>query len=236
MKIMKCFLICTVVCFLFITDCYANAWTGTNEIDYVDDGVQCLPKGKFDRYRVVSRKVKNIEVMGIKHSKWMRITDVYRANTGRDHQTVSALPIYKDKQNITITASATIPINEFISLGAELNYDLIPSKDVEVTAVPDSGDLLDGEYTAYYVRKSWQTVKMTVETVYEFTNKLDMPKKQFTETTEEYYDNPLDIGPDDRTFIFAFDKSLLKKKLPSDVCDGYKCEMGSGYDHPYAPD
>ena len=102
MKIMKCFLICTVVCFLFVTDCYAKAWTGTNEIDYVDDGVQCLPKGKFDRYRVVSRKVKNIEVMGIKHSKWMRITDVYRANTGRDHQTVSALPIYKDKQNITI--------------------------------------------------------------------------------------------------------------------------------------
>lgn len=232
-KRMNQFIVGMIICVLITSNSPISTWAAASGTDYIDDGVQCIPKDEFENTRVVSRRIIQLEPMGVKHSKWIRITDVYCANTGREHQSFSAFPVYKDKQKISISASATIPVKEFIDLSLGFEYDLTPNREEMFTSVPSTGDLRDGEYTAYYVRKSWQTYKATVETVYEYGNTFNDPANQVTVTTEEYYDSPLEIGPNDKTFIFSFDQSLLKKKLRADICDGYACTVGDGYDHPY---
>lgn len=222
-------LICTASPF----NCFAESLPASKSVDYTDTGTMCIPKNdEFELTRIVSRRITNIEYTGIEYSKWIRISDIYKANTGRNGQSVTAIPINEDKQHISINASATIPVAEFPELSVGLGYDFTPSKEEYIAAAPNCGDLMDGEYTAYYYRKSWDTYTATVETVYEKGNTFNAPENQVTITTTEYFKNPHPIEPEDKTFIFAFDKALLKKKLPQSTCDGYACKVGGGYDHP----
>ena len=221
-KTINRYLYVTTLCILFCSIFCNSVWAASSG----------TTKNPFVLSRVVSERVTKMEPTTIKYSHWIRVTDVYKANTGRENQTVFSLPIKKDKQNVSIKATATIPIHEFIDIGIEWNYDLTPSKEVEITAAPSCGDLQPNEYVAYYIRKSWQVYKITKETTYEYGDRFNDPANQITVASEEYYYDPLDIGPDDKTYIFSFDKNLLKEKLPPGVCDGYKCEIGAGYDHP----